>query len=228
MNRKATPDHHDNEVRDSILRVIRRSPPLLLMGVLLLDIMLSPLLDGWGGRAINVAVIAACLGIAADNRRSLTLGLWLAIPAVLLILVGEILGDRRVNLASYPFMLFLYLHIIRLMLAKIFGARVVTLDTIGLALCTYVLLGVLWLLFYIPVVLFDPDAFAFANLSADGKPMGEMLYFSYVTLTTLGYGDVAPVSPLAQGLAITEALTGVLFLAVLISRLVGSYSAQRR
>ena len=54
-----------------------------------------------------------------------------------------------------------------------------------------------------------------------------MTYFSYVTLTTLGYGDIVPISPLARSLAVLEALTGVLFLAVLISRLVGSYRSER-
>jgi hypothetical protein len=48
-----------------------------------------------------------------------------------------------------------------------------------------------------------------------------MLYFSFTTLTTLGYGDIAPVSSIAQSLALLEALTGVLFTAVLMARLIG-------
>ena len=55
----------------------------------------------------------------------------------------------------------LYLHVIRLMLSQIFRARVVTLDEIALALCTYVLLGLIWVLFYLPLLAVDPSAFAF-------------------------------------------------------------------
>jgi voltage-gated potassium channel Kch len=86
----------------------------------------------------------------------------------------------------------------------------------------------LWILFYVPVLHFDPDAFFFANIP-EGVPQTTWLsYFSFVTLTTLGYGDVAPVAPLARGLAMTEAITGTLFLAVLISRLVAAYGLRRR
>jgi len=220
----STPARDPEEKHESLIQVIRRSPPLLLLMVLLADIILSPMIGGWATTALNVTVILGCLGIVANDRRGLKIGLWLTVPAILFIIAGEVTGDRRVNLAAYPFTLLLYLHIIRLMFKTIFRTKVVTLDTIGLALCTYVLLGVLWVLFYIPVLLYDQNAFVFANLPPDGDVMKEMTYFSYVTLTTLGYGDVAPVSPLARGLAVTEALTGVLFLAVLISRLVGSFA----
>ena len=50
-------------------------------------------------------------------------------------------------------------------------------------------------------------------------------YFSFITLTTVGYGDIAPVAKVARMLAVMEAITGVLYMAVLISRLVGAYSS---
>lgn len=59
----------------------------------------------------------------------------------------------------------------------------------------------------------------------------EMIYYSFVTLTTLGYGDIVPVSPSARSLATLEALTGQLYLTVLVARLVGlqiTHSARRR
>lgn len=213
----------------SLLKIIGRSRPLLLLAALVSHIIVSGTVESEWFRAIFlIAIIMGCLGIASFDRRSLTTGLVLAVPAALLILADVFRSDLHFGLMSYPFLLLLYLHIIRLMLKRLFLAKVVTVDTIGLALCTYVLLGMLWVLFYIPVQLWDADAFAMNYLPADQEIHTQMVYFSYVTLTTLGYGDVAPVSPLAQGLAVTEALTGVLFLAVLISRLVGAYKPPER
>ena len=216
-------------VHSSLIDVVRRSRPLLLLTVLVAYILVMPIVDElWVKTAGMLGIVAASLGIATTDRRSLIVGLVLAIPASVLLVLDLFQHHHTLELAAFGFILPLFLHIIRLMLKQIFGAKVVTLDTIGLALCTYVLLGVLWVLFYIPVLYNDPASFNFSNLPDGREPLSEMIYFSYVTLTTLGYGDVAPVSPLAQGLAITEALTGVLFLAVLISRLVGAYSASRR
>jgi hypothetical protein len=220
-------DEHERMNAHSLLQIARRSRPLLLLLALVTHVIVSGTIQSeWFRAAFMFAIIGGCLGIASFDRRSLTVGLVLAIPAAVLIFADALWSGMSLNLMSYPFLLLLFLHIIRLMLKRIFLARVVTLDTIGLALCTYVLLGLLWVLFYIPVELANPDAFVMTNLRPDQDPQSQMLYFSFVTLTTLGYGDVAPVTPLAQGLAVTEALTGVLFLAVLISRLVGSYGSR--
>ncbi|HPF70727.1 MAG TPA: potassium channel family protein, partial [Candidatus Krumholzibacteria bacterium] len=158
----------------------------------------------------------------------LVLGAALAVPAVVLVVAGELTGSRVLQWAGYVFLLGLYLTIIRLMLQRIVRAPAVTLDEIALALCTYVLLGMLWMLFYVPLAADDPTRhFAFATPPAADDVNFALTYFSYVTLTTLGYGDITPISPLARSLAILEALTGVLFLAVLISRLVGAYGVPR-
>jgi hypothetical protein len=68
------------------------------------------------------------------------------------------------------------------------------------------------------VALAHPGAFAGALNAADGG--GELIYFSFVTLTTMGYGDITPIHPIARSLAITEALTGQLYIAILLARLV--------
>ncbi|MDX2475490.1 MAG: potassium channel family protein [Candidatus Krumholzibacteria bacterium] len=174
------------------------------------------------------AVILAAVVVAADSRRHLIFGLALGVPAFVLSIVGDIIDNKLLGWINYLLVLILFLVIIRLMLIKIFKARIVTLDTIGYALCTYILLGTVWTLFYAPVAELDPHAFSQPMDQPGSTPGAMLVYFSFVTLTTLGYGDISPVSNLARSLAILEALTGTLFLAVLISRLVGSYSSQKR
>lgn len=205
------------------------SRALVLLLVLLLQIGFQPLVPRVPllSLAMSLGLILATMFMVGDSRRHLTVGLILGVPGGLGLILGEIQGVGPQTWLAFGFLVLLYLYVLVLMLQKIFRAESVSLDTIGLAMCTYVMLGRLWTLFYIPLAHFDPDAFVF-NAGMGGASLSDNLqYFSFVTLTTLGYGDIVPVAPLARSLAVLEALTGVLFLAVLISRLVGAYGQSR-
>lgn len=90
-------------------------------------------------------------------------------------------------------------------------------------LAGYLLLGLLWLPAYLVAESLDPHAFTLPN---GGSLKGfDAFYFSFVTLCTVGYGDVTPVSKLARMLAIMEAIAGLFYVAVLISRIVAIYSS---
>jgi hypothetical protein len=88
------------------------------------------------------------------------------------------------------------------------------------AIAVYLLLGLLWARLYELVKLIDPAAFQIAH----DEGMATLFYFSFVTLLTIGYGDVVPVSLVARNLAILEGLTGQLYLVILISSLVAEWS----
>lgn len=181
----------------------------------------SPLLEVF----IEIGLILACVITATDTRKHFILAMSFGIPAAILYIIAHFTQSRELAWTAYFLNLLLYLHVIRLFMRKIFESKVVSLNTIGMALCTYVLIGSLWMMFYIPVYVIDPQAFSFNVTPPDHQGVFAVFsYFSYVTLTTLGYGDISPVSEMARALAVLEALTGTLFLAVLISRLVGSYS----
>ncbi|MEM9499932.1 MAG: potassium channel family protein, partial [Pseudomonadota bacterium] len=89
----------------------------------------------------------------------------------------------------------------------------------------YFLLAMVWAILFVQIERWLPGAFRLP----DGRDLSvEMIYFSLVTLTTLGYGDVLPVAPAAQFAAGMEAAVGVLYVAVLIGSMVGSYQSRRR
>lgn len=115
---------------------------------------------------------------------------------------------------------FLILSII-LMLQKLFENSKVTIDTIVGGICVFLLIGDLWFLFYSSIHLFHPNAFRSAGETIQTF---DLLYFSFTTLTTVGYGDVTPVSQLAKVVANFEAIIGVIYPAIFISRLVGGYN----
>lgn len=92
------------------------------------------------------------------------------------------------------------------------------------ALSIFLLFGVIWSILFAFVEFWDPDAFHYAGPRA-GDPVEQFLYYSFVTLTTLGYGDITPLNPVARTLAYLEAVTGQLYLAVLVAGLVGRHVA---
>ena len=112
-------------------------------------------------------------------------------------------------------------------LAHVFGQGKINFHRIQGAIAVYLLLGVIWSGGYRLVIYFDPEAFTSLLISDESMLMSKLVYFSFVTLTTVGYGDIIAVHPAARSLAILEALTGQLFPAVLIARLVSMEVSHR-
>ena len=99
-------------------------------------------------------------------------------------------------------------------------ARTITRDQIYAGICMYLMLGFAFGAVFYLVALLDRNSFA-ANvelLARGDKP--DLMYFSFVTLATLGYGDITPRTNIARSLAVVEALAGMLYIAIFMARLV--------
>lgn len=105
-------------------------------------------------------------------------------------------------------------------LRRVFQAGPVTMDRVQGSLAVYLLLGLIWTSAYSLVLLLDPDAFQPAIPAMAAALQPKLVYFSFVTLTTTGYGDFTPVNPIARALSNLESLVGQLYPVVLIARLV--------
>jgi hypothetical protein len=109
------------------------------------------------------------------------------------------------------------------LVVQIFRAGPVTIHRISGAIVIYLLLGALWALLYQIVALSFPQAFRLPEEIISSRPealLRQLTYFSYITLTSTGYGDITPIHPLARLLAMFEALAGQLYLAITLARLV--------
>ncbi len=113
----------------------------------------------------------------------------------------------------------LVLTALAIIINRILSERSVTPDVMFGGVCVYMLLGIVWFLIYEFIAVVDPVAFRTTN------KLGyfELLYFSFNTLTTLGYGDIVPINKFAQALCNLEAIAGQMFPAIFISRLVSLY-----
>jgi len=112
-------------------------------------------------------------------------------------------------------------------LAQVFRSGPVTLHRIQGAIAVYLLLGLAWTSAYELVLLYHPGALT-GDIAGGDAALQSRIYFSFATLTTVGYGDIEPVHPIARSLAVLEALVGQLYPAILIGRLVSLEIQDRR
>jgi hypothetical protein len=110
-------------------------------------------------------------------------------------------------------------------LSFIFREKQVTVNVIYGSIVVYLLIAIMWSFVYSVLESIQPGSFAIGEGQIDvGRRL--YIYYSFVTITTLGYGDITPITDLANSFSFLEAVTGQLYIAILIARLVGIHIAQ--
>jgi len=138
---------------------------------------------------------------------------------------------ENVDVVKYISLTVFVLLILGLMILSILRTEHVTNNTICRAVSTYLLIGIAWFLIYTLIMRYNSGAFRLNTTAGIEKAQlaaSDLLYMSFCTLTTLGYGDIIPASPLARGLVMLEATIGPLYLAILLARLMGLYLTSQR
>ena len=199
----------------------------LLFGLILL-LFTGALLEYFPGdtgpiimQGATVAALIIGTGGQQKNRNHLVTSIIFIVLMVLMVVAG-LLIDR----AGFG-----YLHLLLLLCFLVwmtwlavrqvlFTGSITSNDIVG-AICIYMLLGLIWAILYLLLALTTPGAF-------NGLPQAPWLdnfsaavYFSFVTITTLGYGDISPALPVARFLVIMEAIVGVFYMAILVASLIG-------
>lgn len=214
-----------------LIHIQRRIGNYGLLTLSILVMMLArPFLNessGEGDLLADVLFIAIFLSVIYAARRE-HYNFWVAILLASLGFAGRIhvrLSDPDtlpvvVNASAMLFFIYALLNVA----AHIWAERHrVNHDVIFAAVSAYLLLGIVWTYAYFFLDMVNPMSFKGPQT---GLSRDDFFYFSFVTLATVGYGDIVPMTRPARSLAILEALTGQLYLAILIARLVGAYVAQ--
>jgi hypothetical protein len=174
--------------------------------------------------------------LVAQRRRRMVVGWALAILAIAERLIAILAPDPRMFLfASLTWMLF-FAFVTESLLHTVLRQKTITSQTISMAISVYLLLGLTWGLLYVAIFQVHPEAFNLgpqlsANASAqpdDAELFPTFAYFSLTTLSTIGFGDITPVSLSARYAAVAEGITGQFYLAILVARLVGLQMTQPR
>ena len=164
--------------------------------------------------------LASAFALTEDRKKSLIV-LLIAAPFVILDGLNVFFSSHPLMVVTYSFGTILYFYIVILLVKSLLSIRVITADMIYCAISIYLLIGIMWAGVYTVLEGISPGSFSVASETVD------LLYFSFVTLTTVGYGDVAPLSILARRLAVFEAAMGSIYMAVIIAMIVGRYMSMQ-
>jgi hypothetical protein len=207
---------------------------LVLLVALFLLLVIQPMVKGFSIRGSVFDILYSLVLVAAIL--SLCQGRWPTRPALILgvpALLGRWLaymlassGDDVVALTDH-FVEILFLGFVAVMILRaILTQGSISLDSIFGAICAYLLLGMAWGSLYSIIEVLQPGSFQATGELADSVELAEargpvLIYYSFVTMTTVGYGDITPVSPPARTLSWLEAMMGQFYIAVLVAFLVG-------
>ncbi|MBI0583447.1 MAG: two pore domain potassium channel family protein [Methanomassiliicoccus sp.] len=134
-----------------------------------------------------------------------------------------LLGGTVLNAISYLFGTMILGLVSLLLFLALFKTQEVDSNTIWQAISVYLLLGLTWACFFAFIEAVTPGSFQDSVNPDQAMSFSTLVYYSFVTLATLGYGDILPSTQATRGVVILEVLMGVLYMAILISRLVGTW-----
>jgi hypothetical protein len=201
-----------------LLVVLLAGPPVLLG---------FGLSAAWFDGLMALLMLAVILSLCFERPQRL-FALLLGIPTVLLSLGGPVLPSQAsapVLLAGHLCEVLFLFGAAALIVKSLFSAPTLAFDSILGAVCGYLFLGLGWAVLYALIEGFRPGSFEISPRLVTGDesahPLPHVLtYYSFVTLTTVGYGDINPVSSATRTLAWMEAITGQFYLAVIVAGLV--------
>ncbi len=211
-----------------------RQPSATMSFALALSIVIYPFADETRGlrtlvQLLDVAVVLMVVRLIRAQAVLWRSGWVIAIPTISLQLWHLVQPTVGVELTMLVAQVVFHGYAALALLAYVLLDEEITLDELFAIAGIYMLLGLLWASAYAIVILFDPGAiFINPTNNPDGVTgFGDLVYYSLTTLTSTGYGEITPVSPAARALAMLQQIIGVLFVAILISRLTNLYRARK-
>lgn len=173
---------------------------------------------------ISIILISAIYAVSQQTRHTV-IGILLAVPLLITIWTNQFYEIRWLQITQTIIGIAFFGFIITIILKFIFNENEIKGDLIAGAAAVYLLLAIAWTYAYRAIEIIQPGSFAMAD--AQSISHSAALYYSFVTITTLGYGDIFPVTTAAKSCAILEAVVGQLYLVVTVAWLVGVHVSQR-
>lgn len=215
-----------------IIHPITQGNFFYLLFSLLLLLVLIPFFGGTvvGNIVVDIAfsaVLLSAIYAVSERKQQFMIAIVLAIPMLVTRWVNHFVNNNSLFLTSEGFTTLFLVFTAVLILSHVLRDEEVTANKIYGALSVYLLIGLTWALLFVMIEGIWPGSFLMGQASGIPlvKRLPQFIYYSFVTLTTLGYGDITPLTPPVQTLAYLEAVIGQIYLAVLIARLVGLHIA---
>lgn len=181
------------------------------------------------GGLMSLALLVTGIFAVRTHKLALYGAIALALVAISLSVIAFLSGIRGHPLVEGAFFLF-YVLTTTVIFVEVIRRRSITREILAGVICVYLLIGTTFATLYDLIETIHPGSFQY-NIAIAGNPQlrwRNMIYYSFMTLTTIGYGDMTPATAQTQSLSIIEGVIGVLFLAVFIARLIGMYNHATR
>lgn len=212
-----------------------RNPPHRFLSLLITELVLIlgyPFLDGTQLRAemfrfFAVLIFCAALYAVLARGRVTFVAFLLGVPAIVIHIANAAHYLLPLQMISLGLGILFLAFVTAVFIWTVISAPSVTGDTLAGAIAAYLLLGITYGLTYGLIARLSPDSFRDAVQPGKVLQSSEFIFFSFVTLTTVGYGDIVPWGAHARSVVILESVTGIMYPAVLIGRLIGLHSSRR-
>jgi hypothetical protein len=181
------------------------------------------------GVIMTFLFVSGIVAMAGRGRLTIVVA-GIALVSLVVRWLTTLFPGRTMNLWDLSLGLLVLVLLTAFVLRHVFRDARITADRVRGGILAYILLGLIWCVAYQLVDLINPSSFHFPgphDPGAPGRLSHDLAYYSFVTLTTVGYGDITPAHPVARALAMVEALVGQLYPAILIARLVSLQVASK-
>jgi membrane-associated HD superfamily phosphohydrolase len=188
--------------------------------------------EGWleYSNMIIMTILVACsmLSLEGYNNYTRILGLILGIAGIVISGFTSLKAEpQSIQIMRLLVLISFFSIITTICLVATLKKRIITSNVLYGAISSYLLIGLVFAIIYSLIHVIDHNAFSLKIASTGTPALQTFIYYSFVTLTTLGYGDITPLSDISRTLAWLEAAFGQVYLTILIAQLVGTYIAQK-
>ena len=193
-------------------------------------LILSPLLQDFIGLStlldlfLTVILISSIYAVS-QKRHDFIIAILLVLPLLLATWTRHFIESPALSLVSICSGILFFAFMVITVLSFVLKKNIVTLNVIYASIVVYLFIAMMWAFIFILVETLQPGSIALTHSRIEESTF-HFYYYSFVTITTLGYGDITPTSEIARSLAIIEAVIGQIYLVVLVARLVGIHIAQ--
>lgn len=195
----------------------------LLLMLLAAPVSIGSKIGEWVFSLLSLAVMVFAVYAMRKSHHMPTVATVLALLAISIDLISLVSNNTLVELVDGLFYVLFFVFVTITVFRNVMTERQITTDTIYGAVCVYFFIGITFGMVYEFLELIQPGSFA----SSSGTAWFDLHYYSFITLTTIGYGEITPVSKYARSLVLVEGVLGVFYLAVLVSRLVGGMEGKK-
>ena len=219
------------EIVENHIQKLHAARFLVLLILLLLLLVLTPFLDEFVQMRILMDIFLTIIFILIIytirlKRFEAFIALILVLPLIFTTWSKYFVEIRTISLLTRIFGVLFFAYAAINILRIIAKSEKVTRETIFAAIVAYLLIALMWAFLYMILELVSPGSFSFPDWGSRGETM-RYEYLSFVTITTLGYGDITPVTDKASALVIMEAVVGQVYMVVLVAWLVGMHVSRR-